>query len=207
MIHEPSLQRGIQILTEDLAGASKLSNGEILKRLLKKPFMPTYCGMETPRNSKFFEILELKYLQLTTGGIINYHIDYHKKFLDPNYYKKPKSFKKEYLHSTYSKMFPEGPKVLTMTHLEAGFVIWLGSLFVSFTVFLIEWLMRAKDCFIFLLVFNSYNHQKLAEITKRKSLLEKGRKMFFYLQIGSTREPRTFEQDWRVTNLEVINLY
>lgn len=107
--------------------------------------------METSRNNKLFNILDLKIQQLQSAGIIQKLIkDREKIFIHRNYIK-PKMLTKEYLRDIYPKSFPEGPKVLTMEHLEAGFFVWLTSLTLALITFILELINRLID---FLVVKN-----------------------------------------------------
>lgn len=65
----------------------------------------------------------------------------YSKYVDPKY---------------YEHLFRDEPKVLTMSHLEAGFMIWLGSLSLAFVAFMGEWLIKVMEYFIVKHILKAY---------------------------------------------------
>lgn len=172
-IYDPTFTGGVQLHTRYIYSIAFQSNGEIVKRLLREPFITEFCGMEFPRNHKLFYVLDHKIHQLFEAGITEYLASYGKKRLDPNVYKKPKSFTREYLHNTYEKLFPEGAQILTMDHLEAGFVIWIACVFLAFAAFIFEWMMMLKNFLIIWNVLQAFFERKFEEPRMRKNFSEK----------------------------------
>jgi hypothetical protein len=104
---------------------------------------------------------------LNEAGIIKNLMS--KYSLDPEYFKKPLQVKdkqgrkrlyKTYLETTWHKSFiaDDEPKVLTMSDLEFGFVIWLGSCVLPLIAFIIE--------IIFKTVVNLRKREKVAPLSK-----------------------------------------
>lgn len=144
-IHDPLFKGGAFIDSRDISTAANITNGAILNRLFRGSFLFEPCGLEMPDSSKFFDVFELKTQQLFTAGIIDFYVEHDKKYLDPNFYKKRKLLTKEYLEEIYPKLFNRGPGVLTLKHVEAGFVIWIVFLVLSLIVFLIELFLKSKE--------------------------------------------------------------
>jgi hypothetical protein len=137
-IFNPQFKGVIDIRSRKLLETVNYTRGEILKRLLKTPIKEMICGLEFPRNHRFYESFNRKIQQLFESGTINHYMDENKKYFDTKFYEKPLKIHKKYLETSYKKSFEDGPKVLTMKDLEFGFVIWLGSLCLPFIVFIIE---------------------------------------------------------------------
>lgn len=91
--------------------------------------------MVSPQFHKFFGVFDEKLQQLLTGGIINFR-------LNETWLKQDD--KKKYAH-LYAHL--EGPQVLTLENLEAGFCVWLVSLSFAVIVFLIEWIVKLCQMF------------------------------------------------------------
>lgn len=101
------------------------SQGKLLKRLLKKRIMLEMNGIAFSRSSKFFFIFDKKLQQLFTAGLTNrYAYILHR---DERAYEKFES--------------SSGPQVLTLKHLEAGFVVWLITLSTAIIIFIAEWVL------------------------------------------------------------------
>lgn len=163
-IHDPTFKGAVQVHPNLKQFYANYSRGELLKRLLKEPFISESCGMEMPRNNKMFEAFDLKTQQLFVAGIIDFYVAVNNEFLDPNYYLKPKLLTRKYLETVYVKSFPTGPQVLTLEHLEAGFVVWLGCLLFALISFVIEWIIRIKDLYIINCIWSSFYETKRSEV-------------------------------------------
>jgi hypothetical protein len=156
-VHDQSFRGGIHIISRFLAGLSEGSRGEIMRRLMKNPFMVQPCGMEFLPNDKFYDHFNNKIQQMISGGILQHLIAAYDKFLDPKFYESPQLMTKEYLNEIYPKSFPpEGRKVLTMGQLESGFVIIAIFLLLSLVVFLLEWSRTWKDLVIWICILDAY---------------------------------------------------
>lgn len=168
-IHDPLFKGALHIHSRLINGYARDTRGEIIKRILKEPFITEFCGMEMLRNHKLFDVFDLKTQQLFASGIIDYHAAYNKEHLKLNYYKSPRLFTKDYLENTYPKSFPEGPNVLTLEHLEAGFVIWITCLCLTLAVLLCEWLIIMKEFIVFRHIFGSFYDMRKVQL-KDKTL-------------------------------------
>lgn len=129
-IFDPEFKESILVGGSNLYLDVQFSKGKLLDRILKQRLAHDASGMLFPRNHKLFDIFNRKIQQLLTGGIINHFTDEWFKYLDA----------KRYAH-----LYPEGPKVLTMKHLEAGFVLWLVSISFAIMAFSCEWIIRLKN--------------------------------------------------------------
>lgn len=133
-IHDPNFKGGLQVNQDYLIAFTRFSKGLFLDRVLKETLYTEIVGLELPKNHKFFEIFDKKIQQLFNAGIVDYYRDEFVQFTKPKRYK--------HLHNSK-------PKVLTLKILEAGFVVWLISLFMSFLAFVGEWTVRIKDFLVF----------------------------------------------------------
>lgn len=163
LIYDPLFKGAIHINSLYEPRVVKFSKGEILKRIIRKPFITESCGLSMMSNNKLFDVLDLKIQQLVAAGIIDYHLNVNKKLLDPNYYKKPKLLTREYLEKIYVKSFPEGPQVLTLEHLEAGFVVWLCCSSLALLTFVCEWILLLKDCLLIKYILSAFYEWKRME--------------------------------------------
>jgi hypothetical protein len=93
------------------------------------------------RHEPFFEKFDEKFQQFFTAGLFEYYALEWYKYLDPNRYK---------------HLDKHEPQVLTLTHLEAGFVVWLASLSVAILAFVMEWAISLKNFLVFKLVLRAF---------------------------------------------------
>lgn len=100
------------------------SQGKILSRLLPESLSMEITCMIFPKFHRFFDIFDQKIQQLIIGGFVNSTRDFHKTAS----------------HKKYTQSFAElgGPQILTMEHLETGFVVWLVSISFSIITFSLE---------------------------------------------------------------------
>lgn len=123
-LFDPEFKGAIQIVHDNLKTQAIESNGEILKRIHRKRLNGEYLGMEfTGNTGKLSKIFDEKIRELFEGGFIDNYENSYNEFLKPERYK--------HLHHT-------GPKVLTLSDLHAGFVIWLLSVLVAVVTFISE---------------------------------------------------------------------
>lgn len=95
--------------------------------------------------SRFISIIDRKLQQLINGGFIEYY--------DTEY--------KEQINSKrYEHMQVSGPKVLTMEHLRAGFIVWLVSVTFAISAFIFEWMCRLGKYLLFKFIIWSFYNQK-----------------------------------------------
>jgi hypothetical protein len=151
---------GLVIPQDDVLTQTKLSRGEIMKRVLQTPVETLTCGFEFPRNHKFYESFNRKIQQITEAGITNHHKERDKKYLDPKSYEKPLKPHKKYFETTWRKSFVNEPQVLTFSDLEFGFVVWLGSLILPLIAFIIECLVGLVNVLLFKRILSVYFERK-----------------------------------------------
>lgn len=113
----------------DVRIVSEKTKGTFLNRLLAESLFTEMTAMLFPPFHRFYDIFNLKLQQLFTSGIIN--------FLSEVWVKTDS--KKKYAH-LFSDL--NGPQVLTMKNLEAGFVVWLVSISFAINMFLLEWIAK-----------------------------------------------------------------
>lgn len=129
------------------------SAGQLLKRRLKTPIATELVGLEFPRNHRMFRAFDTKLQQLFEGGFIGL---FYSTYLRD-------------LRTSDTKESDE-PQVLTMDHLEAGFVVWLVSISFAIAAFICEWLVRFRDHLVIRFTFKAYyKHRK-----KRDDLQHRG---------------------------------
>lgn len=116
---------------------SILTQGRFIERVLTSGMYTEFVAMCIPPFHKFYEVVDQKIQQLFTAGIINI-------------------FAQEIITSddkkAYAHLNPQGPQVLTMKHLEAGFVVWLISLNFAVIAFMLEWATKVFEIFLLKLV-------------------------------------------------------
>lgn len=122
---EPDFNGGIQVLHDSLPIQTLLTNGSILKRILKEQFRVQMFSFRQKKNY-MIDVLNDKLAQLAESGIIEFFERDREDLLNI----------KRYEHLNY-----DGPKVLTLKHLEAGFVVWLVTVSFTFIIFAFEWLV------------------------------------------------------------------
>lgn len=126
------------------------SSGNFSARILRDRLILEMCGMRFPRNHRLFAAFDKKFEKLFTAGIVSKHQD-HWSF---NYLRNPKR---------YEHLSPNGPRKLTLEHLEAGFVIWLISVSIAVMVFLLQWIVMLENFFIFKLLMLYKPKQRFAQ--------------------------------------------
>lgn len=129
-----------------LALFTNITKGRILKHLLKERWLIKMEGMQFIANSYLFEEFDRKFQQLFEGGLPNFYAADYFIFKNAN----PKHFEHLYL---------DGPQVLSLKHLEAGFVVWLSSKAFAIVAFMIEWLIRLLDYLVIKYIFTAFFKQ------------------------------------------------
>lgn len=119
------------------------SRGKILQRILKQKFYLEMSALTIhPRNHKIFEIFDKIIQELESSGHIKLYRLLFSMMENPKYYERGIPI--------------EGPKILTMEDLKAGFVIWLISLVISIIAFIFEWIIRSGEHIIWRLIMSSF---------------------------------------------------
>jgi hypothetical protein len=144
-----------------------LSGGEFQKRIIDEPMQETFCGVDFPRNHKFYENFNRKITQLYEAGITERYSKHYYHLLDLKYYERPRLIHKKYLETTWRKSFIKEPKILSMRDLEFGFVIWLGSLVFPLIAFVLEWFKRLKEFLVIHFLLAAYFEIKYSESSKK----------------------------------------
>lgn len=123
MLENPDFKGAVQVYQEILVQQAINSKGLFLKRILPERLFGEMIGFLFARLDNFFNIFDEKCQQLFYAGIIAHYSKESDKFLD---------FKRfQHLHESQ-------PKVLTMSHLEAGFVICAVSMSFAVAAFFLE---------------------------------------------------------------------
>lgn len=185
-IFDPSFKGAIHLNSFSKTSYAFWTRGEILKRIIKEPFITESCGMEMLHNNKLFDAFDMKTQQLVAAGIIGHHINVFENVFNPNYYKKPKLLTRQYLEIVYIKSFPEGPHILTWEHLEAGFVVWLCCLLFALLAFIFEWIIRLKNFFVVKYIFFSFYEMK--RLAPKRNALVNVRPFLFESVVDKKKE-------------------
>lgn len=117
-VYSSDFKGTVQVFHECKKTLAKTTNGHFLKRIFKQNVADEMFGIRLLSGNLFFDIIDRKLQQLFTAGIIEYYESDYKSYLN---------------QKRYEHLNPDGPKVLTMNDLNAGFVIWIVS--VSFAIF------------------------------------------------------------------------
>lgn len=112
----------------------------------------------TPTDSRLLSVIDRKLQQLFVGGLIEHYDSEYKEKINP----------KRFLHL----QDPTGPKVLTLEHLRAGFVVWLVSIVFALAVFSFEWMSRIWKYLIFKHILRSFYQQKQFKMIETRTYNE-----------------------------------
>lgn len=157
-LFDPKFTGALHISSDLLTMYASYTSGYILDRKLEDRLNVQMMGMAFKRNDKFYDIFNEKFKQLFTASLINRYADNEYSSISLN----PKN---------YRRFQPEdGPKVLTMQHLEAGFVIWIVSILVTILVFALEWTIRLKDYILFRYILASFFGVEYKNFVQRQQL-------------------------------------
>lgn len=128
-----------------LANKVNETKGKFLQRLLEEPFDTDICGMFFERYHKFFNVFDRKIDQLFEAGLTDHYIDINKDLMNL----------KRYAH-----LYPDGPQVLTVHHLEPGLIIWLVTVSFAGIVFVFECLIGSlkfvKESFLLKILMKAF---------------------------------------------------
>lgn len=125
-LDDPAFKGVIEASSDTLKFHAIASNGTFLKRILKQQFYSKFIS-HACRSTYFCKTFDEKIQQLITGGLVDYIDQEYMKFLKPD---------------RYEHLLPKGPKVLTMKHLKAGFIVSFVPLLFAILAFFCEWLIR-----------------------------------------------------------------
>lgn len=139
-LSDPTFKGAAQVKHETLQYQMMMTNGTIGKRFLREElYVQMFCFKM--KNDFVVDVINEKIQQLVEGGLIEYFDRETNKFLRPE---------------TYQHLLYDGPEVLTMEHLEAGFVVWLVSVFIAICAFIGEWIVQLFGYFMIKTVINSF---------------------------------------------------
>lgn len=155
MLKNPAFKGAVQVFHGLLHLQAKDTNGTFLKRILKERLFLEMYGWKFHKHEKLFDVMDLKIQQLFVGGLIDFYDREYKEQINPKRY--------EHLQG------PFGPKVLTLPHLEAGFVVWLLAINFAVFVFICEWLVRHQTYFLYKYAFEVFYKQKCSELDKKRA--------------------------------------
>lgn len=118
------------------------SKGKILDRVLGERLFGEMYGMVFLRNHMLFDLFDRKFKQMFNTGLISRIAKKHQLSIQPE---------------TYARFQePTGPKILTMEHLEGGFIICFVPLWFCVAVFICEWLIKIGELLIVKLVVSAF---------------------------------------------------
>lgn len=141
-------------------------------RLLESRFMLEDRALKFPKHHFLLEIFDRKLQQYVEADLINFSNKYH------NEARNPKKFEE------YKEPFA----VLTLSDLEAGFVVFLVPLASSILLFSIEWLPALRNLGVFLIIFKYYFEVKKLEQSKHCELMNI--KIFLYRDLKRNSFPQ-----------------
>lgn len=145
-IYDPTFKGALNLILGGQIRFINESNGLFQRRLLKEIILTDRCGICFPIHHRLFTIFNRKIQQLIEGGIVDLLKEEALKYLNPNRYK---------------HLFTQEPEVLSMRHLEAGFVIWLISVCFACLVFALEWLITFKEYLIFKCLLKAFYSKRI----------------------------------------------
>lgn len=108
--------------------------------------------------SSLLNIIDRRMQQLFSGGLIEYYDSEYKDLVKLKRY--------EHLQE------PKGAKVLTMKHLQAGFVVWMITVTIAIFVFLFEWIYRLSKNLLFMFIISLFFKQEQLKLIKMRALIE-----------------------------------
>lgn len=133
----PSFRSASPVMVHHIQRFSPLTQGKYLDRIVDENLYSQHWSMCFPLFHRFYEGFGEKTQELVTAGIVDYHLD---NWIHPD-------DKKKYKHLNL-----EGPQVLTLEQLEAGFVIWIASVVATIVSFFFEWLVKLCEFILIRLV-------------------------------------------------------
>lgn len=164
--------------------------GRLRERYLDQPSWIDPYSLAFPRNHKFYEAFDEKIHQLWTYGLIERYLSAYQKFGDKKFYKK---FRHLYL--------TDGPQVLTMKHLEAGFVICLIAVAFSLLAFAMEWSVKLRDFLVFTNIFATFNTMQQSRSQEIQAIFKNYRKSLAKLEFDEENSWLTIESSENVKNI------
>lgn len=139
-LSDHNFRGAVQMIPEVLQYQMKATNGKILHRFMKQQF---YVRMMcwSFHNDFLVEVFDEKSQQLFEGGFLEHFDRENRENINL----------KRYKHLNYDE-----PKVLTMEHLKAGFVVWLVTIPLAIISFIVEWTSQLFQYFTFKHFFKAH---------------------------------------------------
>lgn len=150
-LSDPDSKIAFEVKSDILKFLAIATNGTFLKRMLKHQIYFNFVSQQVIDNP-LFETFDEKFQQLVTGGLIDF---YDRDYME---YTKPER---------YAHLQDEGPKVLTLQHLEAGFVVSFVPLVFAILAFVYEWITRIVDFFVFKYTLRKFYDMQATELRRR----------------------------------------
>lgn len=158
-LNDSEFKGAVQVLHDVVHLQAMNTNGSFLKRILKERFITEMHVWYFPSfSAKLLNIINRKLQQLFVGGLIEYYNAEYKELINI----------KRYKHLQDST----GPKVLTMEHLSAGFIVWLVSVVLAIIIFVTEWIPRFGEYLVSWYIFGTYYKQKVLKMKRMNALVE-----------------------------------
>lgn len=129
-IYDPTFKGALHLHSQALYYRVYISRGLLLQRLMKERVDLDMSGMIFPPNHRFYKTFDRKIQRLFEAGFIDYFRTVERKCLNSK---------------RYEHLYRDQPQVLTLKHLEAGFVVCSAAMSISILVFVFEWLTKFKD--------------------------------------------------------------
>lgn len=156
-LDDPNFRGVIDVPTDVLKFLAIATNGTFLNRIVKQPLYVKSISQVFDKNP-MFETFDEKFQQLVVGGLIDHYDKDYLDFISPQ---------------RYNHLHPKGPKVLTMKHLQAGFIVCFVPLIFAVLGFIYEWLLNIIDYFIFMFTLKAFYNSKISEFQYQHSLVAK----------------------------------
>lgn len=112
--------------------------------LLENRFDIEAKALVFPPHHFLFDVIDQKLQQYIEGGLVDQSLWYPNLAYDPRKY----------------KVLKDSFAILTLSDLEAGFVVCIAPLLLSIFVFGCEWLLTLKDLMVVTKIFEKYYHGK-----------------------------------------------
>lgn len=143
-LSDPHFKGAVEVPGDILRFLAIASNGSFLQRILHQPLYSRFVT-QVLVNNPLFETFDEKIQQLFTAGLIDFYDRDYQEFIKPE----------RYQHLHYN-----GPKVLTLEHLHAGFVVCCVSLSFAICAFVFEWIVTLLQYLIIKHVLKVFYHLK-----------------------------------------------
>lgn len=138
----------IEVPTDTLNIYAIATNGSFLKRTRLQQRLMSKFITQAGLNLFLFKTFDEKIQQLVVGGLIDYYDRDYSDFLNPR---------------RYEHLYPKGPKVLTMEHLKAGFIVCCVSLSIAMVAFVLEWIARLIEFIVLKNIMLAFYQIKMSD--------------------------------------------